>query len=160
MGPYRPHLIPIGRRYNRILARLQTRRYARAKSKEEAMRRLMIACTIAWATTAFAGTALAADAPKFQPDASWPKTLPHNWILGQVGGIAVDAQDHIWVNQRPRSLTDDEKGAALNPPESKCCIPAPPVMEFDNAGNLIQAWGGPGAGYDWPEGEHGIFIGG
>ena len=25
--------------------------------------------------------------------------------------MAVDAQDNIWVFQRPRSLTDDEKGA-------------------------------------------------
>jgi hypothetical protein len=25
---------------------------------------------------------------------------------------------------------------------------APPVMEFDGEGNLIQAWGGSGEGYD------------
>ncbi len=32
---------------------------------------------------------------------------------------------------RPRSLTDDEKGATLTPPRSKCCVSAPPVLEFD-----------------------------
>jgi hypothetical protein len=104
------------------------------------------------------GAARAGEVLHYAVDASWPKQLPHDWIMGQVGGMTVDRQDHIWVNQRPRTLTSDEKGATLVPPESKCCAPAPPVMEFDQAGNLIQAWGGPGAGYDWPESEHGILV--
>jgi DNA-binding beta-propeller fold protein YncE len=94
----------------------------------------------------------------FAVDPSWPKPLPHNWILGQIGGIATDAQDHIWVLQRPTTLTDDERGAALTPPVSKCCFPAPPVLEFDIEGNLLRHWGGPGSGYDWPLGEHGISV--
>src|SRR3954449_12955771 len=100
--------------------------------------------------------AQAGDAPTFAVDASWPKPLPNNWILGQVGGISADAQGHIWVFQRPRSLTDDEKAAALNPPRTKCCVPAPPVLEFDAAGNLLRSWGGPGEGYEWVGREHGI----
>jgi hypothetical protein len=32
------------------------------------------------------------------------------------------------------------------------------VLEFDQAGNLVQSWGGPGQGYDWPDTEHGIFV--
>jgi DNA-binding beta-propeller fold protein YncE len=103
-------------------------------------------------------TTHAADAPRFEVDPSWPKTLPNNWIMGQAAGVAVDGQDHVWVIQRPRSLTDDEKAASLNPPRTKCCVPAPPVMEFDTDGKLIHAWGGPGQGYDWPENEHGINI--
>src|SRR5712672_3764870 len=59
----------------------------------------------------------------FAVDPSWPKPLPKNWILGQVSGIAVDANDHVWLIQRPGSLTEDEKGAALDPPLSKCCVP-------------------------------------
>ena len=51
----------------------------------------------------------AGEIPKFQVDAAWPKTLPNGWIMGQAAGVAVDAQDHIWVVQRPKSLTDDEK---------------------------------------------------
>ena len=82
----------------------------------------------------------AGDIPTFAVDASWPKPLPNNWILGQVGGITVDAQGHIWVIHRPRSLTDDEKGAALTPPRSKCCVSAPPVLEFDAEGNLLRSW--------------------
>ncbi|HTS55397.1 MAG TPA: hypothetical protein VMH26_19170 [Burkholderiales bacterium] len=103
-------------------------------------------------------TAYAQDMPRFSVDPYWPKPLPHNWILGQIGGIAVDSHDHIWVYQRPRSLTDDERGAALTPPVSKCCFPAPPVLELDRQGNLLQAWGGAGEGYQWPENEHGIFV--
>src|SRR5262245_39303548 len=91
-------------------------------------------------------------------DPAWPKPLPNNWILGQVAGLAVDARDHVWVIHRPRTLIDEEKGAALNPPRAKCCVPAPAVLEFDADGNLLRAWGGPGPGYEWPENEHGIYI--
>ena len=37
---------------------------------------------------------------KFEPDPYWPKQLPNNWMLGEVGGIFVDSHDHIWVNSR------------------------------------------------------------
>jgi hypothetical protein len=97
-------------------------------------------------------------APRFVVDPFWPKPLPNNWLLGQVAGIAVDSEDHIWIVQRPGSLTEDEAGAAQDPPRSDCCFPAPPVMEFDRQGNLLQAWGGPGPGFEWPENEHGIFV--
>ena len=97
-------------------------------------------------------------APKFVVDPFWPKPLPNRWLLGQVSGVAVDARDHVWIVQRPKSLTEDERGATLSPPRSLCCVPAPPVLEFDVEGNLVQAWGGPGAGYDWPANEHGIFV--
>ncbi len=96
--------------------------------------------------------------PRFAVDAAWPKPLPNDWLMGQVGGIFVDEHDHVWVFQRPRSLTPDERGATLNPPISICCKPAPPVLEFDQDGNVVQAWGGPGPGYDWPAMEHGIFV--
>lgn len=96
--------------------------------------------------------------PTFEPDPYWPKPLPHNWMLGQVSGIYVDSHDHVWVTNRPRTLDNNDKYAALNPPQADCCIPAPPILEFDRAGSLIQGWGGPGAGYEWPDSEHGIFI--
>jgi hypothetical protein len=97
-------------------------------------------------------------APAFRVDAAWPKPLPNGWILGQVSGVAVDAEDHVWVLQRPGSLSDDERGATFAPPLSRCCAPAPPVLEFDASGTLLRAWGGPGSGYDWPGNEHGIFV--
>ena len=99
-----------------------------------------------------------AGAPQFKVDPFWPKPLPSNWILGQVAGIAVDRNDNIWIVHRPSTLLDDEKGAQLNPPATKCCIAAPPVLQFDPAGNLLRSWGGPGQGYDWFVQEHGIFA--
>src|SRR5438105_1178893 len=48
--------------------------------------------------------------PNFVVDASWPQPLPHHWMLGQIGGLYVDHHDHIWVYQRPRTLTNDEAG--------------------------------------------------
>lgn len=105
-----------------------------------------------------AAGAASAEPPTFQVDPAWPKPLPNDWIMGQASGVAVDAEDRIWVVQRPRSLTDDEKAASLDPPRTKCCHPAPPVLVFDQAGTLIRSWGGPGQGYDWPQNEHGIHI--
>jgi DNA-binding beta-propeller fold protein YncE len=105
-----------------------------------------------------AENALAQEPPKYQVDATWPRELPNNWIMGQVGGMAVDRQDHIWVLQRPGSDTPDELGASLKPPRSQCCVAAPPVLEFDAQGNLLQSWGGPGEGFDWPKTEHGIYV--
>src|SRR5262245_51402109 len=93
-------------------------------------------------------------APRFEVDPFWPK-MPEQWILGQVAGITVDAQDHVWLIQRPWSLNSDEKAGN---PEAKCCREAPPVMEFDAAGNYLQGWGGEAAGYEWPRDEHGIFV--
>ena len=96
--------------------------------------------------------------PKFEPDPYWPKPLPNNWILGQVAGIYVDSRDHIWVTSRPRTLDNHDQYAALNPPQADCCVPAPPILEFDAEGNVVQGWGGPGSGYDWPDNEHGMFV--
>ena len=45
-----------------------------------------------------------------------------------------------------------------NPPIGTCCRPAPPIIELDQSGNVVQAWGGPGDGYQWPENEHGIYV--
>src|SRR2546426_12584526 len=64
-----------------------------------------------------------------------------------VSSTWIDEESHIWVLQRPNRLSAEEKPKA-----------APPVLEFDAGGNFIQAWGGPGAGYDWPETEPGIYI--
>lgn len=102
--------------------------------------------------------AMAAEVPTFAVDASWPKQLPNNWIIGQIGGITVDWQGHIWVIHRPRSLTEGEKAASLTPPRAKCCVAAPPVLEFDVDGNLLRSWGGPGSGYQWVGREHGIEV--
>jgi DNA-binding beta-propeller fold protein YncE len=120
---------------------------------------MMRACALALALIAIAvSPSIAVDqaVPKFQPEPFWPKPLPDNWILGQVSGIAVDRADNIWVIHRPATLLDDEKGAEKNPPETICCKPAPPVLKFDQEGNLLASWG-PVSGH-WVKNEHGIHI--
>jgi DNA-binding beta-propeller fold protein YncE len=97
-------------------------------------------------------------APRFEVDPMWPKPLPNHWILGQTIGVSVDAQDNVWIIHRAGSLEAGEQHATTNPPISKCCAPAPPVLEFDPAGNLINSWGGKGQGYDWPDSNHGITV--
>jgi hypothetical protein len=80
-------------------------------------------------------------------------------VLGNVIGVGVDAQDHVFIVHRNDTFNaTQEIGAAQNPPLSECCVPAPPVLEFDPAGNLVKAWGGPAQGYDWPTSNHGISI--
>jgi len=98
--------------------------------------------------------------PIFEYDPTFPKPLPENWAIGAIGGLAVDRQDHIYVAQRPSSLRGNERftGAGDTPPKAECCIPAPPILEFDQTGKLIRSWGGPGQGYDWPQIEHGLFV--
>jgi DNA-binding beta-propeller fold protein YncE len=97
-------------------------------------------------------------APRFEVDLTWPKPLPNHWILGMTIGVAADAQDHIWIIHRPGSLEPNEVHATTNPPLAQCCAPAPPILEFDQQGNLLRHWGGPGEGFDWPDSNHGITI--
>jgi hypothetical protein len=128
------------------------------------------------------------DHPEYAVDPSWPQPLPHKWLIGQVPGIAVDRDDNVWIVQRPRTLTSDERGASNFEPGvspvldgaarpqgaiSDCCLPAPSVMQFDRKGRLLRAWGGPadpefGVGgpgskceepfCQWPNTEHGIYV--
>lgn len=81
----------------------------------------------------------AGQVPEFEYDPSWPSLpLPNQWILGEVGGISVDTQGHIWVIHRPWTVTGRELGAVEG--AAACCRPAPSVIEFDQAGNVVQAW--------------------
>ena len=95
-------------------------------------------------------------APRFEVDPLWPKPLPNHWYIGMTIGVGVDAQDHVWIVHRPDTLSPNE--AAEDQKTGECCSKAPPVLEFDQSGNLIGHWGGPGQGYEWPESNHGITI--
>jgi DNA-binding beta-propeller fold protein YncE len=108
-------------------------------------------------------------APRFEVDPMWPKPVPNHWVFGNIIGVGVDKNDHVYIIHRGAgSLEAKEIYATTNPPSSECCVPAPPVLEFDPEGNLVKAWGGPGQGFEWPESNHGItpdskgnlFIGG
>jgi DNA-binding beta-propeller fold protein YncE len=97
-------------------------------------------------------------APRFEVDPMWPKPLPNHWVMGAVIGVAVDGNNHIWVIHRAGSLEAKEQYATWNPPASECCVAAPPILEFNEDGDLIGHWGGPGEGYDWPASNHGIDV--
>ena len=84
--------------------------------------------------------------PTFRVDPTWPQ-LPEQWRLGEVSSIAIDAQDNSWLLHRPWTLSPDEADMA-----------APQVLGFDPEGKFLDAWGGPGDGYEWPQREHGMQI--
>ena len=102
----------------------------------------------------------AARAPMFEVDPLWPKPLPNHWVLGSLGGITVDEQDHVWIlNRGSRTLAENFKQLEFNPPWAMCCASAPAVLEFDQAGTLLRHWGGTaGPGYEWFDQEHGLTI--
>jgi len=99
------------------------------------------------------------EAPMFEVDPFWPKPLPNQWILGATIGLDVDSRDHVFIIHRRDTFNErTEIGAATDPVKADCCIPAPNVLEFDPEGNLVNSWGGPGEGYDWPASNHGITV--
>ena len=123
---------------------------------------IVVACLAGWtlAPQTVSGQASATQVPIFEYDPTFPKPLPETWAIGPIGGLAVDRRDHLYVVQRPGPLRTNERfsGANATPPKADCCIPAPPVLELDQAGTLVHSWGGPGSGYDWPQTEHGVFV--
>jgi len=103
--------------------------------------------------------------PMFEVDPMWPKNLPDHWLMGPTIGVDVDSQNHIWVvhrNTPDQFAARTEIGYAQDPPLSECCQPGDPVLEFDQEGNLVGSWGGPGTEtsdeYVWPLSNHGITI--
>jgi DNA-binding beta-propeller fold protein YncE len=95
-------------------------------------------------------TAVPRQVPTFRVDPFWPRQLPNKWIVGAVAGVAVDKRDHVWIVHRPSTLQPNETRSIWKA--------APPVLEFDADGALLSSWGGPGAGYEWPQLEHGIYV--
>ena len=102
--------------------------------------------------------AAAVEAPRFEVDPLWPKPLPNHWVIGAVIGVAVDGKDNVWIIHREGSLEPKEKYAASDPKQADCCVPAPSVLQFNQAGDLLASWGGPGPGYEWPASNHGIDV--
>ena len=91
-----------------------------------------------------------AQVPVYEVDPAWPRPLPDRWLVGAIAGVAVDERQHVWIVHRPGTLQPNETRSIWRA--------APPVLEFDQAGNVVSAWGGPGEGYEWPDLEHGIHV--
>lgn len=109
--------------------------------------------------------AQAKQVPRFEVDPYWPKPMPNNWVQGMTIGIGISSDDHVWVIHRGNDegnldRTELKQVTPTGPVVGECCQSAPPVLEFDAAGNLVGSWGGQPAdnSYDWPESNHGIVV--
>jgi DNA-binding beta-propeller fold protein YncE len=112
-------------------------------------------------------------APTFKVDPAWPLEMPNHWIMGAVTAVFVDAKQHVWVAHLPETLTEEElyeepwkvgTGVEAGKPKpaqmGTCCKAAPPILEFDPQGKLVQGWGqGSFTDFsDWPRDPHGLFV--
>ena len=93
------------------------------------------ACAALTMATAIGGAHLA-DAqtrtpPRYEADVNWPKPLPNRWVLGGLGGTCVDAQGHVFILNRQDVLDGELNTGRL----------APPIIEFDPEGNVVNSWG-------------------
>jgi DNA-binding beta-propeller fold protein YncE len=69
--------------------------------------------------------------PRYEADLAWPKPLPNRWVLGGLGGLCVDAQGHVFILNRQDVLDGELSSGRL----------APPIIEFDPQGNVVNSWG-------------------
>lgn len=89
------------------------------------------AALAAAATISLPLPAHAQSAPRYQVDVNWPKPLPDRWVLGGLGGLCIDKNDHVLILNRQDVVEGDLNGGKL----------APPFIEFDPEGNVVNAWG-------------------
>ena len=87
------------------------------------------------------GALFAQTAPVYKVDPFLPKQLPNKWSMQQIVDIYVDKNDHVWIINRHTDARPDELGAATNPPRAECCVKGPEIIEFDQDGNVVKAWG-------------------
>ncbi len=98
--------------------------------------------------------------PQFTVDPFWPQPLPNKWLLGRTIGIDIDERDHVFIVHRDSDDMFMSQELGLDLGRAECCTAAPPILEFDPAGNLVNAWGGPSPDgeYEWPASNHGIDV--
>ncbi len=84
------------------------------------------------------------DTPKFEVDPSWPKPFPNLWV-NRVGGVCVDVQDHVFILNR-RDLADNDLDAGRQ---------APPIIELDADGSVLNSFGDPAVA---PTSPHGCAV--
>jgi len=122
--------------------------------------------------------------PAFTVDTSWPKPLPapvgsdgvaHRWVTGEIAGTCVDANDNVYTFNRGWEvgvtingvLQGNESGAIVSQDAIASSIPSPPVVAYDQGGNVYTSWGDPslvqtgqfyGAAAVMPQGAHGCYV--
>ena len=90
--------------------------------------------------------------PVLRVDPDWPKTplpvagdfgtslaissatgKPKPWVTGEVAGTCIDSQDHVFTVNRGNLIS----------PETVEAVSSPTVIEYDQAGNVVNAWSTP-----------------
>jgi NHL repeat len=69
--------------------------------------------------------------PRYEVDPTWPKPFPDRWVIGGLGGLCVDANDHVLILNRQDVIDADLNAGHL----------APPIIELDAAGSVVRSWG-------------------
>jgi hypothetical protein len=97
------------------------------------------------------------EAPRYKVDPFWPKPLPYDteknpaaatdgyratgpgatksWVTGEVAGNYCDSHDNTFIVTRAGNTA-----TGLVSPETVVATPSPAVVEFDPAGNVVNAW--------------------
>jgi hypothetical protein len=93
-----------------------------------------------------------APVPRFVVDSGWPKPGPRSWVSDrlvtqEIGATCADPKNHHVIGLNRGNIQPIEKGMMLKA--------APPVIEWDDAGNVVHAWGDRST---LPAGLHGCLI--
>lgn len=98
------------------------------------MSKTLAACAALALFTALSAGALAQSrAVRYEADVNWPRPLPNQWVLGGLGGVCTDAQDHVFILNRQDVAEGDLNAGRL----------APQIIEFNQAGDVVNSWGDP-----------------
>ena len=97
-------------------------------------------------------------APQYRVDPFWPKPLPNRWSMQQVTGIYVDHMDHVWFLNRLQDVDPKELAGEGSPAPALCCVRGPEVIELDQQGNVLNAWGGEGFHPKWPRALQTVVV--
>ena len=89
-------------------------------------------------------------APQYRVDPFWPNPLPNRWSMQQVTGLSVDQMDHVWFLNRNQAAQPIELTAEGTPSPALCCVRGPELIELDQQGNVVHAWGGAEFHPKWP----------
>jgi hypothetical protein len=118
--------------------------------------RICAALAIALATFCPPPSKAQGNVPRYEVDPTWPKPLPNRWVTGEMGGVCVDSQDHVFIAQRVNDVGGmDGHLEGLTNDELNAGQAAPPVIEFDAEGNVVNSWGDPNL---LPKDLHGCAI--
>ena len=118
----------------------------------------VMAATVVGHAQVVARQAVENGAPEYRVDPFWPKPLPNRWSMQQVTGIFVDHMDHVWFLNRLQDVDPKELAGEGSPAPALCCVRGPEVIELDQQGNVLNAWGGEGFHPKWPRALQTVVV--